>query len=248
MKSPSLLRHKFQLGQHSVGTWMQISSPEIAEIFAANNLFDWVVVDDEHGCFNSSVLPSICRSIELHGKLPFIRLKDRTYKSARDVAEFGFSGFIVPMVESAKDLLNVFNAINYPPLGTRGVGFCRSNQYGINFNSSFKQDSPFLVSIIESALAVQNLDSILQFKHLDAIMVGPYDLSTSLSIPGEFDNPLFTSTLATIREKCRFYNVPFGQHIVSNDKNLLDEAIINGSKFIVYSMDSVMLSNPFQIP
>ena len=130
------------------------------------------------------------------------------------------------------------------PLGTRGVGFCRANQYGLNFQESFLNCSPFLVAIIESSLAVQNLESILNYPHLDAIMVGPYDLSTSLSIPGEFNDPLFTSTMSTIRDCCRRLSIPFGLHIVQNDKSLLSSAIDDGTQFIVFSMDSVMLSNP----
>ena len=245
MTNPSTIRSLLRSGNQTIGAWMQIPSPEIAEIFAASNHFDWVVVDDEHGAFSTSIFPSICRSIELYGKLPLIRLKDNTYRSARDVAEFGFSGYIVPKVNSIETLTVIFNAINYPPLGTRGVGFCRGNQYGLNFTDSLDTPSPLLIGMIESIEALDNLDSILSFPQLDAILVGPYDLSTSLSVPGQFDHPNFVSAISDIKDTARKYSVPYGIHIVKNDPSEFLNVKNSGAQFIVYSLDSVILSNPF---
>ena len=101
MSSVDQLRKKIKNSNASIGTWMQIPSSEIAEILSATNSYDWIVVDMEHGTFSRDQLPSIVRSIEINSVLPFVRLQTNAVKSAKDVIDSGFQGFIVPMVGKA---------------------------------------------------------------------------------------------------------------------------------------------------
>ena len=237
------LRSSINKSIPSIGTWMQIPSSEIAEILSASLTYEWIVVDMEHGSFSRSQLPSIVRSITLNSVIPFVRLQSREIFSVKEVVDCGFLGYIVPMIETLKQLEDVSNAINYPPFGERGVGFSRSNQYGINFQNAIQEKiRPFLVAMIETYTAVENLEEILSYEYLDAILIGPYDLSASLGICGDFQSEIFISALNKIKNKCKKYNVPFGMHLVEPSKLKLKDLIDEGSTFIAYSMDSVMLT------
>lgn len=238
------LRELIKKGKPTIGSWMQIPSAEIAEILAANNSYDWIVIDMEHGSFCRNDIPSIIRSMEIYDVLPFVRLQSNKDSSVKDIVDCGFYGYIVPMIESSNQLENIFKQFNYPPIGERGVGFSRSNQYGINFKTKINsKEIPFLVAMIETKKAIDNLKDILSFKHLDAVIIGPYDLSASLNICGEFENPIFLNTFKYIQDACKQFGIPFGIHLIEPCNIKLKKIIKEGSKFIPFSIDTVMLSH-----
>ena len=236
------LRSSIKKNKPSIGTWMQIPSPDIAEILSAANSYDWIVIDMEHGSFSRNNLSSIVRAIEINSVLPFVRLQSNKDYSVKSVIDCGFKGFIVPMTESAEELEIIFDQFCYPPLGKRGVGFSRSNQFGINFKEKLEnQDPPFLVAMIETMKGIENIDNILNYKNIDAIIIGPYDLSASLDICGQFENRIFIEAYNFIIKKCKENNIPYGIHLIEPSNKKLEETIKNGSTFIPYSIDAVML-------
>ena len=236
------LRTKLNNSEPSVGTWMQLPSPEVAEILSSTNSYDWIAVDMEHGTFSKDQLPSIIRSMELNSVLPFVRLESNNISAAKYVIDCGFQGFIIPMIENKKELKDIYDYINYPPFGKRGVGFARSNQYGINFkNKVIKESHPFLVAMIETKLGLENLRDILSFEFLDAILIGPYDLSASLGVCGDFESKEFKKAVKTIKDLCKLNNIPFGIHLIEPSEDQLKKILKDGYKFIVFSIDSVML-------
>ena len=243
--SPNELRRSIESSNPTIGTWMQIPSAEIAEILSATESYDWIVVDMEHGSFSRENLPSIIRAIEKYNVLPFVRLKTNDTSSVKDIVDCGFCGYIAPMIGSASQLKKIYEEFTYPPLGKRGVGFSRSNQYGINFDKKVKEGiNPFLVAMIETKQGLENIESILGYENLDAIIIGPYDLSSSLGICGQFDNQIFIDAYNYLKNSCLKYNLPFGIHLINPDNNELQKIVESGASFIPFSMDSVMLHHP----
>ena len=99
----------------------------------------------------------------------------------------------------------------------------------------------FLVAQIEHIRAVEDLDAILDQPRLDAIMVGPYDLSGSMGLTGQFDHPDFKAVMARIHEACRRHHARMGLHVVQPDPGELRRQVAAGSRFIAYGIDSVFL-------
>ena len=95
--------------------------------------------------------------------------------------------------------------------------------------------------MIEDYEAIQNLDEILKVQGLDAIFIGPYDLSASMNLTGDFENEAFICFLETIKSKCKKNNIPFGIHVVNPDINQLNQRISEGFQLIAFSLDSVFL-------
>ena len=107
----------------------------------------------------------------------------------------------MPNIKNEVELIKMRNLIYYPPIGKRGVGFSRENLFSKNFKKQAKKTKkPILIGMIENKEGVKNLKKILKVKGLDGILIGPYDLSTSLNITGKFENPLFKKTINQIKK------------------------------------------------
>ncbi len=244
----AVIREALRSGNSSIGSWMQIPSPSVAEIMGQAG-FDWVAVDLEHGSVDISQLPDLFRALELGGTLPLVRIAQGHPKDCKQALDAGAGGIIVPMVESADQLKMVRNACRWPPAGSRGVGFSRANLFGKHFEAySMEAQSPLLVAMIEDIKAVDSLEEILKVDGLDAILVGPYDLSASMGIIAKFEDQRFIHAMMRIRELCKLFNVSFGMHVVAPQAEVLKEKINEGYQFIAYSIDSVFLNSICQNP
>ena len=242
---------KLKNGEHTIGSWLQISSPDVAEILG-NAGYDWVAVDLEHGGFSQSIIKDIFRALELNNTVPVARVAQCSPQNIKEALDAGAQGIILPMIESKAQLEDGISWSYYPPKGTRGVGYSRANLFGENFDEYVKRFSykVLIVAQIEHINAVANLDEILSVKDLDAIMVGPYDLSGSMGMTAQFDHPDFINTLDAIYKKAKQHAVPMGLHIVQPDKEQLKEKINQGYQFIAYGIDAVFLNkiskNPYK--
>jgi 2-dehydro-3-deoxyglucarate aldolase len=221
---------------------MQIPHSSIAEIIGQAG-YDWVAVDMEHGAISTNQLPDLFRALELGDTLPLVRLAHAHSKDCKQALDAGAGGVIVPMIESAKQLIEVRDACRWPPSGNRGVGFSRANLFGKHFET-YRQEAqePLLIAMIENICAIDNLDDILATDGLDAILIGPYDLSASMGMTAQFEDPAFFTVMERIRTLCFKANMPCGIHVVMPNLVDLKQRIREGYSFIAYSIDSVFLN------
>lgn len=243
------IRKKIQEGLPTIGTWMQLPTSSVAEILG-NSGYDWVAVDLEHGHFSNAHLPDIFRAIELGGSIPFARVAQTKTKDIKQVLDAGAQGIIFPMIETGEQLRDAISKSFYPPKGVRGIGFSRTNLYGKKIEQYLKgrSENVFIVAQIEHERAVANLDEILSVKGLDAIMVGPYDLSGSMNITGKFNDPKFNNAMETIFSKTKKHKIPMGVHVVQPDEASLKMKISEGYQFIAYGIDAVFLYSASENP
>lgn len=220
---------------------MQLPDSSVAEIMGQAG-YDWVALDLEHGLIAAERIPELCRALELGGTLPLARVARGDPIDCSRALDAGAAGLIIPMVESAQQLTAVRDYCRWPPAGRRGVGFSRANLFGKHFQAYRREaQCPLLVAMLESVRALDNLDAILQVEGVDAVLIGPYDLSASMSIAGQFDAPDFCRALARIREACGRSHVACGIHVVGLDPQQLHERIREGYRFIAYCLDAMFL-------
>lgn len=239
------LKQKLINKQLTLGSWISLGNTGVAEILA-NAGFDWLVVDLEHTTISLEQAGEIIRTIELSGISPLVRLTNNDKNQVKRVMDAGAHGVIVPMVNNSDEARCAVAATRYPPLGNRGVGLARAQQYGAEFKKylSWQSDinsGPVVIVQIEHIDAADNLKEILNVDGVDAFIVGPYDLSCSMGIPGDFNNPEFIRIMNQIVKIGNELNAVSGLHIVEPDKEKLNEAIKIGHKFIAYSVDIRML-------
>jgi 2-dehydro-3-deoxyglucarate aldolase len=239
---PRKIKERLKNGEVVIGSWMQLPYGSVAEIMGEGG-FDWVAVDMEHGSISVEALPDLFRALELHGTTSFARVAQGTCKDIKQVLDAGCRGIIVPMVETREQVEQAVAWAKYPPQGIRGVGYSRANLFGKSFTSYFNEINQQItvVAQIESIQAVRNLESILSVPGLDALMIGPYDLSASMGLTGQFNHPEYQQALQTYESVARRLRVPLGLHIVQPDEGLLREKIAAGYQFIAYGIDAVFL-------
>lgn len=241
LKTLQAIRTKLRSGGHSIGSWMQIPHPSVAEIMGQAG-YDWVAVDMEHGSVALHQLPDLFRALELGDTLPLARVAQGQPKDCKQALDAGAGGVIVPMIESAEQLMVVRDACRWPPAGTRGVGFSRANLFGKQFEEYHQEaQAPLLVAMIEHHRAVAELEGILGVEGLDAILIGPYDLSASMGITAQFDHPEFCAMMKKIRNLSVAKAVPAGVHVVTPLRDQLQQRLMEGYRFLAYSIDSVFL-------
>lgn len=235
------LRKTLSVGGVSLGSWLQIPDASVAEIMGDAG-YDWIAIDCEHGIFASESVVNICRAIELQGSLPFVRLPNWEKASCKLALEAGAVGIIIPMLENADDLERAIANCQWPPNGQRGIGFSRSNLFGKYFNDNRQiAEDPFVVAMIENKHAVEDIENILSTEGLDAIFVGPYDLSASLGCLGDFSSSVFKEALNRIITSAQKFSIPAGVHVVEPDLSDLKEKIEAGFRFNAYSIDTVFI-------
>lgn len=248
IKTIQSIRQKLKKGEISIGSWMQLNSPDVAEIMGRSG-FDWVAIDMEHGSISRNSLPNIFRALELGKTLPIARIAEGTLTHCKEALDAGAGGVIAPMVMDAKQLKQIINWCRWPPKGTRGVGFSRASIYGKYFDEYEKEaQSPLIIAQIEHKKAIDNLESILEVEGLDATIIGPYDISASMGLSGKLDHPDVAKACQKVIDISNVVGIPTGIHVVDADKNKLKKAIESGYLFIAYSIDAVFLNTSSENP
>lgn len=240
------IKRKLRAGEVSLGTWMSMAHPSIAEILAAAG-YEWVVVETEHTAIdNSEVLPLII-AIERAGAVPLVRLAWNDPIQCKAVLDSGAAGVLVPMVNTREDAELAVKAVKYPPLGFRGVGLARAQGYGERFAEyvANANDSTLLIVQIEHREAVRNIDEILGVPGIDGTFIGPYDLSMSMGLPGQLDQPDVVAAMRRVLEATRAHGLAPGIHLVHPDRAAKSIARVQseGYQFIALGTDILFLGD-----
>ena len=174
-------------------SWQQIPSTIISEMLCEG--FDGVVLDTEHGCFNNETLYNCIQIITAKNKTCLVRLTEINKTLIRMCLDAGASGLIFSTIEDASQAAKIKKLCTYPKYGgKRGLGLVRQNKWG---HSTLVNKPPIIIAQIETKRAVHNLEEIYA-QDLDHYMIGPFDLSASLGVTAEFNNPKFLEAIETI--------------------------------------------------
>ena len=181
-----------------LGTIVTIDHPAIVEIAGLAG-FDWLWIDGEHGRFNEVSAATAC-AVNAGGPPLFVRLPDRSATAIKRFLDIGCDGIILPQVSSVIEVDEIARAALYPPRGERSVGIARAQGYGTRFAECLRTQDYAIMVQIESAAGVSNAEAIVGHSAVDAVMIGPYDLSGSLGIPGQIEAPQVVEGIAKVKD------------------------------------------------
>jgi len=238
------LKKKLKQKKVTIGTWLTIPDSSIIEILC-NSKFEWIVIDLEHSSMTIDQAANCIRLIDLSNKIPIVRVTDNDPNQIKRIMDAGSKGIIVPMINTVEEAEKAVAAVKYPPHGNRGVGIARAHAYGRNFKEYWKWqiEEPIIIVQIENIKAMKNIEKIFTTKGVDGFIVGPYDLSASMGIPGEFNNIQYKKILNKIMQYSKKYNCPAGIHVVEPNQIELKKNIKAGFKIIAYSVDIRILDS-----
>lgn len=222
-----------------IGTLLTLDNPAIVEIARLAG-FDWLWIDAEHGQFNDQTAALAC-AINSGGPPAFVRLPDHSPTTIKRFLEIGCDGIILPLVSSAADVDVIARAALYPPRGQRSIGIARAHGYGATFAEYLRQKSYAILVQIETAAGVANASAIVGHEAVDAVIIGPYDLSASLGMPGEIAAPPVAEAIASVHQHCRQAGKPCGIFAANAENARIYAAA--GFDLIVAGIDSTILLN-----
>lgn len=182
---------RLKQGKILKGAVVTFSDPAVTEMVAEAG-FDFCWIDGEHGVLDRQTAMLHMMALKGTGCAAFYRVPACNHTEIKRIIDFAPAGVIIPMIMDAKDAELAAAACRYPLRGNRGCGFRRGNRYGSIPNTQYLEQSksePLVILQIEHIEAVRNLDAILQVPDVDSILIGPYDLSTSMGKSGQFDDP-----------------------------------------------------------
>lgn len=233
------LKDKLRKGVPTIGTWITLAHPALAEM-ATRAGFDWVAVDLEHSSITIRECEDLIRVIDLAGGTPLVRLTANDPDLIKRVMDSGARGIIVPSVSTEEEAQLAVEAVYYPPKGRRGVGLARAHGYGSDFNGYLErlEKEAVVVAMIETAQGVENAERILRTNGIDAYFLGPYDLSASLGVNGKTTHPKVEKAIGKVLKAAKRTGKPGGLHVVEPDPAALRQRLKQGFRFIAYSLET----------
>lgn len=230
-------------GPPVVGTFVKIPSVEIAEIIGVAG-FDFVVIDTEHALLSVRDVYSLVVVYARMGVAPLVRITDHGYGDGQRYLDAGAAGILVPHVSNAAQAEATMRQFLFPPAGTRGMGFAaRAGMWGGLDGGTAEyvrtgQEDVARVAMIEEREAVEDIDAILAVSGVDAVFIGPGDLSLSLGEPG--GSPVVHEAVTRSIKAAVLAGVPVGT-VVSGEEQIRLRAE-QGCRFILVGNDTGMIS------
>jgi 2-keto-3-deoxy-L-rhamnonate aldolase RhmA len=217
-----------------------LSSPEIVELLAGLG-FDWMFIDAEHTPIGPPEIQSLVRAA---GATPsIIRLASAEPTLIGKTLDTGAAGVIVAQVNSADQAGEVVAASRYAPAGRRGRGLARAHHYGLKLAeySAAANETVTVIVQAEHRDAVREIRKIVRVEGLDGILIGPYDLASSLGHTGEVEHADVREAIAAIRAACSEANLPVG--ILGLTADIVNTYIDQGFTLIIAGIDVLLLAD-----
>ena len=238
------LKDKLVNKEITIGSWLTIPHQSVVEILATAG-FDWLTIDLEHAAIDISQTMNLIALIQAKGMKALVRVSKNEEVIIKRVLDAGADGVIIPTVKNAAEAKQAVEFVKYPPEGKRGVGLNRAQNYGVGFEEykEWLNKEAIIIAQIEHIESVHNIEEILNVNGIDGIIVGPYDLSASMGMPGNYTHPDVANALKLLEEKTIQLGKPLGFHVIHSDYAKVVEKISIGYSFLAFSIDFFFLGD-----
>ena len=244
------MKASLKRGEVLIGTFvLEFGGSAIATLLASAGA-DFIIADLEHSSFSIETMGRIIRDARGANLPCVVRVPVLERHFVSRVLDAGATGVMIPRVESCDDLEKIREWTQYAPEGDRGVAFgIGHTDYGdftkLDTREYVRRANEEIISIgqIETVKAVENLEDILTTGGLDVVFIGPYDLSTSMGISGEFDHPLLLDAIKRVITLTQMHNIPLGCYV--NDFESGEQWLRLGVQLIACGNDAFLLTRKF---
>lgn len=242
------LKAKVKDGGLVIGTMIsEVRNPNLAYLLAECG-FDFFIIDNEHGAYSPETISNMIAAARGAGISIVVRIPEIRREAIMKPLDSGATGLLVPMVDTAEQAEEIMTFAKYPPMGNRGVALSRAHSsYGQPDAVEYLEQAnrkTFIAVQAESPRAIENLDSIATTPGVDAIFVGPADLSVSMGIPGQLTHPKEVEAIEKVIAICREHDVVPGIHMAKLET--LEDWIRRGMRFVTFSSDIDLLARAAQ--
>ena len=235
------LRTLWQNDQAAVNGWLAFPNSFSAEVMAHQG-WDTLTIDLQHGVIDYQAMVGMLQAISTTATVPIVRVPWLEPGALMKALDAGAYGVICPMVNTREDAQKLIAWTNYAPQGTRSFGPVRASLYGGADYATQANRTVVRFAMIETAQALDNLDAILSVEGLDAIYIGPSDLSLALGCKPVFDDvdPPVAQAIAHILERAQTHGVKAGVH--NGRPDVARARIEMGFRFVTVGSDARILA------
>ena len=241
MRNP--LKARLKKGEAVWGTFVfEYGSPSVPRILKEAG-WDYILIDSEHASFGIETISTLLHVSSTIGLPALVRVPETERSLLSRPLDAGAMGLMIPRMESREQAEAIVRYTKFPPLGDRGVvlGTAHNDYRMVNGKQFLRQANAELLLImqIETQRGMENLDEILSVPGLDVALIGPYDLSTSMGIPGEVNHPRMQRAIGDFLKGCKRHGVVPGNFVTTVEDGRA--WLRRGMRFLIYSADFLMV-------
>lgn len=245
------LREKMLSGEKTIGSFFELGSGSAMECLALSGL-DYVIIDTEHGPYDPLSALEFIRVARLYGVTPLARVPEISRPAILKLLDAGAMGLVIPDVNSVDEVRNIVRWGKYPPLGNRGVAPTAGTDFWMKDYATQGLEHYFEVCNRETMLfpqcetigCLEHIEKIVAIDGVDGIFIGPFDLSTAMGIPGQFEKAEFQSALRHIQKVCAAAGKP--SIIYAASEKAVKDGFDIGFDSVTYNMDVNILINAYK--
>ena len=209
------VKERAKAGEMVCGTMLRVVRNPSIMCYAKNAGLDFVMFDCEHGFYTTETLHDMAMTAMALGLECFARVPAGTRDYISRFLDCGLSGIMVPMTETVEHAKNLVHFSKYTPLGGRGFSAGANTGYKGGKHSDVMAEANsrvWSIAQIETKLGVENCDAIAAVEGIDALLIGPNDLSIDLGIPGDLNNPIEVEAIKKVATACKKHGKLFTIH------------------------------------
>jgi 2-dehydro-3-deoxyglucarate aldolase len=236
------LKEKLRRRERLFAGWVSYSHPSITETFARAG-FDFIAIDMEHATISLEQAQRIIAASQSEGVPCLPRPVSHSNDWIKPLLESGADGLLVQMVNTSEEIETLIGHLKYPPVGRRSYGVNRAQAYGFDFDSyiqNWNETSTFIIQV-ESIQAVENIEHLLAFDEVDGVMIGPYDISGSLGVPGQTSHPLVIEASRTVIAACDRFGKSCGTQVADASIKSVQDLFDLGYTYAILGSDLFVL-------
>ena len=242
------VKKRLKDGQACFGTMLRILKSPQAVALCASEGWDYIILDTEHNDYDYETLGNFSLAAKYEEMALFVRVPDKLYHQMAQMLDIGAEGLILPQVKTLTETQHIIRSTKYAPMGSRGVSISsivtKYRNYDQATYTEWANREVMTIIQIESEEGVQNVEKIVSVPGVDAVMIGPADLSQDMGIPGQLKHPRVEAAFREVIAQCNKYGVAPGIHL-SNMEDV-EKWHSEGMRFITYSYDTKFFKDASQ--
>jgi 4-hydroxy-2-oxoheptanedioate aldolase len=246
MLNQNYLKEKLDANKPALGTWCIINSPLVVDVIASSGI-DFIIIDAEHGAISFETAQQMVIACESRNVSPIMRVGNLDESMILRALDIGIHGIQLPSISTVADAKKLVEFSKYPPIGIRGFSpFTKAGNYDFRNGKSLPTEANknvLVIANLEGVEGIQNIEEIAKVDFLDVIFIGLFDLSKSMGIPGDVENPLVINALEKSVQVAHVNNKKIGT--IASNSGMMKKFMDIGIDYLTYSVDTGIIKESY---
>lgn len=247
MLKKNYLKEKLEKNEQTIGTWNIIDSTMVVDVIASSGI-DFIIIDAEHGSISYETAQAMISICESYNVTPIMRVGEINESLILRALDIGSHGVQLPNITTMDDAKKFVRFAKYPPVGERGFSpYTKAGLYDVSNGQkmpAIANKNTLLIANVEGEEGIKNLQDIVKVDGIDVIFIGLFDMSKSLGIAGDVQNPRVMEKLDEAIEVIHKNGKKVGS--IASNLNMLEILKKKDIEYLTYSVDTGIIKESYQ--